>query len=95
MSILVSIVRRFESRFSPGSFLFPNLEIFGTKKERLQLTEQRARRRASKRLTGQAEGLEPKTGVSPSTLFFSKKRVNGVLGSPFCGFRDDFATSLF
>jgi hypothetical protein len=67
----------------PGSFLFPFLELFGNKKERHQLSEQRARRRASKRLTGQAEGLEPKTGVSRGGRLGRSKRANGVLRRRF------------
>jgi len=65
VSIPVPVSPRIENGFPPGSFLFPNLEIFGTKKERLQLVEQRAPGGASNRLTGQAEALEPIAGDSP------------------------------
>ncbi len=60
MSTPVPVSPQIDPGFPPGSFLFPFLEIFGTKKERPQLTGQRVPRRASNRLTGRAEGLEPK-----------------------------------
>jgi len=52
--------------FSPGSFLFPFLELFGNKKERPQLVEQRVPRRGSKRLTGPSRGV----GAERDDFFF-------------------------